>query len=503
MQLHFLLKRHKLTLLALSVIGMVTWVYWRTFSRIVEMWSISYYEYGWLVYPISVYLLAGKRDILAQTRWGTSELGVLLAALLVLVWVAARAAGIQVVEFVSATSLIFASFWAIAGTDAMRKAAFPLLLLIAAVPMGAFLVEPLMKITAEIASGLLILVGVPVLRDGQFFYLPGGSFEVAEVCSGSQYLLAGTLVSLSYGYVTYTSIGKRISLVGITAIALVIANAVRAFIVMSVASATEMKILGGRDHVVFGMVLFAVVIIIMIWMGEGYADPKTENKQSQNSQRSDQVGSVSILLITLTIFTLMAGPVFSAAMANRGAAAIVDLPLPSLDRCLDTDDWMSDGSPAFSTADYQQRGLFTCGDYEAGVYVASYGKQQQGKELIAWGNRVWPNKWKRYVDRSIVSIQTSSGIADIQQVLVRHPTGWRLIWYWYQVGPSVTSSRSRVKLLETLRALTLQPVESSVVVVSVISSGQNNEAELREQVGRHADRVMSWNRERIDLGRQQ
>jgi len=503
MRLHFLLRRHKLTVLVLVVAAVVMSVYWQTFSRIVDMWSFQDYQHGWFVCPLSLYVLMKKRDALALTPWRTSKRGVLLASLMVLVWVAARATGIQVVEFVSATSLIFASCWAIAGTDAIRKAAFPLLLLLAAVPMGAFLVEPLMKVTAEIASALLTLAGIPTLRDGQFFFLPGGSFEVADVCSGLQYLIAGTLVSLGYAYVTYSGNGKRILFVGIAAIVLVIANGVRAFIVMSVASATDMKILGGRDHVIFGMFLFAVVLVAMIWTGEGYADPKSENKQLDMGQRSDQVGTVSGLLVTLTLITLVAGPVFSAAIAIRGAVAIVDLPLPGLDCCLDIDDWTSEGSPAFPTADYQNQGLFACGDYEVGVYVASYGKQQQGKELIGWGNRVWPNEWRRYVDRSIVSIQTSDGAANVQQVLVRHPAGWRLIWYWYQVGPSVTSSQNRVKLLETLRALTLQPVESSIVVVSVISSSENNEAELREQLERRADRVMSWNRERVDMGRHQ
>jgi len=333
--------------------------------------------------------------------------------------------------------------------------------------------------------------------------LPGGSFEVADVCSGLQYLLAGTLVSISFAYVTYSGNGKRLFLVGIAAIVLVIANGVRAFIVMSVASATDMKILGGQDHVIFGMFLFAVVIIAMIWIGEGYADPKSENKQPHIGLHSDQVGAVSGLLVTVTLIALMAGPVFGAAIANRDAAAIVILPLPGLDDCLETDDRMSEGFPVFPTADYQELRLFACGDYETGVYVASYGKQQQGKELIAWGNRVWPNKWRRYVDRSTVLIQTSNGTADVQQVLVRHPTGWRLIWYWYQVGPSLTGSRNRVKLLETLRALALQPVESSIVVVTVISNRQENEAELGEQLKTHAVQVMNWNRERVELGSRQ
>jgi exosortase len=104
---------------------------------------------------------------------------VLLAGLVVLSSIVARAVGVQVVEFAGATLLIFTSYWAPAGSDAARTTAFPLLLLLTAIPAAGFLVEPLMAVTAGIASACLTLFGIPALRDGQFFALPGSSFEVA------------------------------------------------------------------------------------------------------------------------------------------------------------------------------------------------------------------------------------------------------------------------------------------------------------------------------------
>ena len=503
MQIKYQLNENKLGFLVIAVFAVVISVYSQTFARIIDMWSIRDYQYGWLVYPISFYVLAKKRDALALTQWRTSVWGVLLVVSLVLVWIMARAVGIQVVEFASATLLIFAAFFALAGTDAIRTTAFPLLLLLAAVPMGGFLVEPLMKITAEIASSLLNVTGVPVLREGQFFVLPGGSFEVADVCSGLRYLLAGAMASLAYAYVTYSNNAKRMLFVGIGAIVIVFMNGVRAFIVMYVASATDMKVLGGQDHVMFGMVLFAMVFIVLIWAGEAYADRGSEHTQAHVGKRDNAGSAVSGILVILTLLTLIAGPVFSSAMINRGAQPIVDVPFPSLDSCGQSTDWTSDERPVFLNADYHKQRLFNCGDHETGIYVASYGKQQQGKELIGWGNRVWPDRWRRYADQSTVSVTLDGASFEVQQVLVRDPTGWKLIWYWYHVGSSITSSPMRVKVSETLRALTLQPSESSVVVVSVTSSNEGNAADLRKQLGKHADRIMKWNRRRVALGGRQ
>ena len=503
MQLHALLIKHKLMLLALAVMCLVTAVYWQTFFRIVDMWSSYDYQYGWLVYPASLYVLYERREALARAGWETSVHGAILAVLSVMIWLVSRTVGLQVIEFLSATLLILASFWALAGNRAARAAAFPLLLTLVSVPMGGFLVEPLMHVTAEISSGLLALVGIPAYRDGQFFDLPGGSFEVADVCSGLRYLLAGAMAALAYAYVTYTSNAKRLLFIAIVSVVLVIANGVRAFIVMAVASATNMRILGGEDHLVFGTILFAVLFIAMVWVGEGYADKAHAVDDRPESQPVSDSGAVSRVFVALAVVTVIAGPVLGAAMTNRGSATIAESSLPSLEHCAGPEDWTSEQYPAFPTADFQNRGLFACGDYQVGVYVASYADQQQGKELIGWGNRVWPIEWRRYVDRSTVPIQAADGSVDVQQVLVRHPAGWRLIRYWYQVGPSVTGSQNRVKLLETWNALTMQPVESTVVVVSVISDSEDNEEILQRYLERHTIPVLHWNDARMEQGERQ
>ena len=169
---------HAQLLLVGVVLACVLAVYWDTFSRIVAMWSFSDYQYGWLVYPLGLYLLMAERDSLAQASVQPSKRGAALAAGTVLVLLVARVTGTQVIEFISFTFLFFAVCLAIVGTTATRVITFPLLFLITSVPVGGFLVEPLMELTAEIAWTLLTWSGIPVHRDGQFFYLSGGSFEV-------------------------------------------------------------------------------------------------------------------------------------------------------------------------------------------------------------------------------------------------------------------------------------------------------------------------------------
>src|SRR6056297_997275 len=155
------LDSHRLVGVAAVVMIVVAVLYAPTFLRMVDMWSLGTYQHGWLVLPIVLFVLWRERNHLATARVRGSWPGLLATAFLVLGWMMASALNVQAAEFLSATLLVPAAFWAVAGIEAARRAAFPLLLLLFAVPTGEFLVAPLMEITADISTALLYLFGVP------------------------------------------------------------------------------------------------------------------------------------------------------------------------------------------------------------------------------------------------------------------------------------------------------------------------------------------------------
>ena len=93
-------------------------------------------------------------------------------------------------------------------------------------------------------------------RQSEIITLPNGVFHVAEVCSGISYVLASLLLSLVYTYLTFHAAWKRAAFGALTVGAFVVLNGVRAYIVMVVANATDMRWFTGWDHVYFGQLLF-------------------------------------------------------------------------------------------------------------------------------------------------------------------------------------------------------------------------------------------------------
>ena len=103
------------------------------------------------------------------------------------------------------------------GMRAFRAAAFPLLLLLLAVPIPDLLLDvPISFVrheSADVCSLIFNLAGVPYLRDGYLFALPTISIEVAKECSGIHSTIALVIVGLVAAHLFLPSLWKKILLV--------------------------------------------------------------------------------------------------------------------------------------------------------------------------------------------------------------------------------------------------------------------------------------------------
>ncbi|MGA2318596.1 MAG: exosortase/archaeosortase family protein [Thermodesulfobacteriota bacterium] len=132
-----------------------------------------------IIIGISFYLIGGK-----QGPWHTHDNYLSLIVLSALIfWIGG-----------------FVLFY---GVKAFKIAAFPLLFLLFMVPIPGKALETIIYLltcgSAEAAYGFFKLTGVPVLREGFSFQLPGLNIEVAEQCSGINSSIALFVASIVAG----------------------------------------------------------------------------------------------------------------------------------------------------------------------------------------------------------------------------------------------------------------------------------------------------------------
>ena len=91
-----------------------------------------------------------------------------------------------------------------------------------------------MERTADFTVMALRATGVPVYREGLHFIIPSGAWSVIEACSGIRYLLASVMVGTLFGYLNYQSLKKRVLFMGVAVLTPLIANWLRAYMIVMI-----------------------------------------------------------------------------------------------------------------------------------------------------------------------------------------------------------------------------------------------------------------------------
>ena len=254
--------------LTVAVIAIILAFYWRTAESIVAIWWRSEtFAHGFLIVPISIVLVWMRRRELAGLVPAPDALGLVLLAGAGLAWLVAWAGQVQVVQQYAMTAMIPAAVVAVAGRRVARALAFPLGFLLLGVPVGEVLIPPLMDWTAHFTVVALRLTGIPVFQEGTYFTIPSGSWSVVEGCSGLRYLIASITVGTLYAYLSYQRFWKRALFVVLSVVVPIIANGLRAYIIVMIAVLSDMRLALGIDHIIYGWVFFGLVIFLLFWVG--------------------------------------------------------------------------------------------------------------------------------------------------------------------------------------------------------------------------------------------
>ena len=198
-----------------------------------DWWNIPDYSHGLLIPFFVAFLVWDKRVALRATplapSWGGISL--ILPGLFILM-VGVFGADL----FWARTSfvvLVAGLIWLLLGKPMLGETKFLLFVFLLGVPLPVLIMNhitfPLQLMASQLASSLLPLAGVPVLREGNVIQLPSIQLEVAEACSGIRSLMSLFTVAVIFGYFMEPGFGRRTILALASIPIAVAANAARIF----------------------------------------------------------------------------------------------------------------------------------------------------------------------------------------------------------------------------------------------------------------------------------
>lgn len=321
--------------LAVVLVGLVA-LYWGTASAMVTIWWRSEtFTHAFLVPPMVFWLAWRKRDELLRLT-PTPSLWVLAPMIvLAVVWLLGQLAVVNVVTQLVFVALLVLAVPLVLGTQVAKALAFPLAFAFFAVPIGEFALPVLMRWTADFTVGALRLSGVPVFREGLKFVIPSGSWSVVEACSGVRYLIASFMVGSLFAYLNYRSNKRRLIFVGLSLLVPVLANWVRAYMIVMLGHLSNNRLATGVDHLIYGWVFFGVVIMGLFTIGARWAEPELPDAVPGNAGLCSVVQApvpgtriwlAAVLAVAVAVLPALVQARLDAAVNSTSAALTLSLP---------------------------------------------------------------------------------------------------------------------------------------------------------------------------------
>jgi exosortase len=217
---------------AAAISLLVLAVYYQVLAKLVlDWWQIPDFSHGFLVPLFSAYLVWQKRDTLLRIQLAPAWSGIAVMALGLVVLVLGVYGSELFLSRISLLILLAGLVLGFGGPRFLKELRFPLLVLLLAIPLPAIIFNqitfPLQILASKLASALLPLFGVPVLREGNVIHLPVMNLEVAEACSGIRSLMSLFALAVFYGYFLENSRWRRVLIVLASIPIAIAANAVR------------------------------------------------------------------------------------------------------------------------------------------------------------------------------------------------------------------------------------------------------------------------------------
>lgn len=173
--------------------------------------------------------------------------------------------------FLSRTALLITLAGAVittCGPAVFRQLLFPFFLLLFMIRIPAIIYNqitlPLQLLASEVAESSLMLIGIPVLREGNVLELANGQrLSVVEACSGIRSLLSLSFLALVYGHFFETKVWMRVAMFLLTIPIAIIANAGRVTMT-GILAATKPELAAGFFHLFEGWIVFVIAMLLLV-----------------------------------------------------------------------------------------------------------------------------------------------------------------------------------------------------------------------------------------------
>ncbi|MDR3369910.1 exosortase A [Rhodoferax sp.] len=462
-------------------------LYRDTASAIVSIWWRSEtFTHGFLVVPIVLWMVWRQRSRLSHLQPQPNVWGLVALVLLGFGWLLGDLVAVNALTQFSFVAMLVVLVPTVLGLEVARALLFPLAFMFFAVPFGDFALPTLMQWTADFTVMALRLSGVPVYREGLQFIIPSGSWSVVEACSGVRYLIASLTVGTLFAYLNYQSTKRRVMFITVSIIVPVIANWLRAYMIVMLGHLSGNRLATGVDHIIYGWIFFGIVIMLMFVIGTRWSEPEPSvsaaDIDSVTLKKPVQNGAAGATNARFELFALITALILALPLVGRWALehANESPPVQLIAPARLSPNWVADNSappifkPAFQNPSANINTTYVHGNVRVGLYLGYYRHQNYERKLVSSDNVLVQSKdplWAQ-VASSTPQVIFNSKQTNVNEGELRKSSlssaleDARLtVWQVYWVNDTLTASSAQAKALGALQRLMGRGDDSAVVIL--------------------------------------
>lgn len=472
------LDHFNLSLLWSFSVILIAWffVFNKGITTAIDVWSVSeIFTHCFFVIPGAFYLIYKKRQQVFQQKLIPNYWLAIPLFFILILQLFGEVGGINIFMHIATFSALPLLIWMVIGNKAAKQITFPLFFMLFAIPIGEQLIPSLQQLTTNLAVPLLELTGVPVYRNGLYLDIPEGRFLVAEACSGISFLVASIVFGNLYAYLSFQKLPKQLLFVAISVIVPILANAVRVYGIVLTGHLSNMEYAVGVDHIIYGAVFYAIILFLLIVIGEKFRDEKiglAHSLKINNISQVHNLAPVVFIIISLSVGQLVwLSSITQNEITIRNIEKINFNVLPYKIEETELTQWQ----PSFINATNQQQGYIVINnEQQVNFYIAAYNTGRG--ELISSLNKLYDDQRWSFVSQRVIALKAHNALL----VMLASPNGeHREIIYWYQISDKYFVSKIKAKLYSTINLLLNNQQNQYLVAFSMHAQRNNQQIDLK------------------------
>jgi EpsI family protein len=344
------------------------------------------------------------------------------------------------------------------------------------IPVWDFILErlhfPFQLLSATMGIEFLHIVGIPAFRSGIYIELPKITLEVAEACSGINYLISIIAIGIPLSYLYLRKPMKRIFLISTAVLIAIISNGLRVALI-GVFAFYGYRELHGPFAIFRAVVISSVGIIVLFVLAWVFSDRKkkvTVNIDNVNPEihyskaKSHKKNDRGIFPMLMVLFPF----IVVGSYINFHKPNIVPLKSNFTFFPYRIGKWTGmDTDTDFTVfqelgVDHELSRMYkSASGHAVNLYMGYFEYQEQGRELINYRINYLFKK------NSTITIALEGGKElTINKFIGNRGRSKKLVFYWFDINGRILTNKYLVKLYHVWDGIVHNRTNGSVIIIT-------------------------------------